>query len=126
MGVRETSISNEIMITVAKHGCILFKNVRGMFLTLDGKRKVRAGLSIQGSHDLIGYKRITITPDMVGKTVAIFTSMEVKVPGGLVSTPQWTFRDTVRLHGGIAGIVHSPDEAISLLQSPCPYTDSAP
>jgi ribosomal protein S19 len=32
----------------------------------------------KGSADLIGWKRVTVTPEMVGSTVAVFTSIEVK------------------------------------------------
>jgi hypothetical protein len=40
---------------------------------------------VKATADLIGWRSITITPDMVGTTVAIFASIEVKTPTGRVS-----------------------------------------
>jgi hypothetical protein len=42
----------------------------------------------KGSADLIGYRTITITPDMVGQQVAVFTSIEVKTPTGRIRPEQ--------------------------------------
>lgn len=38
------------------------------------------------SPDLIGWTEITITPNMVGKKIAVFTGLEVKHPGFKMST----------------------------------------
>ncbi len=63
------------------------------------------------SSDLIGWTPITITPDMVGKTVAVFTAIEVKSPGFRVRQfnkksreyAQNKYIELVKLFGGIAG-----------------------
>ena len=47
-------------------------------LELLNARPLEAGMGV-GSSDLIGVTRITVTPEMVGKTVAVFTAVEVKV-----------------------------------------------
>jgi hypothetical protein len=111
MAKAETDIVHRIMLEESKHGVVLHKNVRGMFLTLDGKQKIRAGLQCKGSGDLIGYTPTVITPDMVGKTVAIYTSIEVKTDTGKPSKEQLDFSERVRSRGGRAGIARSPEEA---------------
>lgn len=111
MGSKETEISNRIMFEEAKHGRVLFKNVKGMFLTLDGKRKVRAGLLVPGSHDLIGFDEIVITQSMVGKKIAQFVSLEVKTDDGYPSKDQKHFRDEIIRRGGKSGIARSAEDA---------------
>jgi hypothetical protein len=106
------------MIAAAKRGCTLFKNVRGFFLTLDGARKVRAGLAVNGSSDLIGFTRVKITPDMVGKTVAVFTAVEVKTAKGAVSDDQRAFIATVIKNGGYSGVARCEKDFILLVDSP--------
>jgi hypothetical protein len=66
--------------------------------------------SARGSADLIGYRSITITPDMVGQQVAVFASIEVKTPTGRIrpEQQQWLAVDGVSrtvhgVPGGIAG-----------------------
>ena len=44
---------------------------------IENARPLNAGLT-KGSSDLIGWTSIEITPDMVGKKVAIFTAIEAK------------------------------------------------
>lgn len=65
------------------------------------------------SSDLIGITTITITPDMVGRTVGIFTAVEVKRPEWKPSEKdprekaQRNFVEWVRSRGGIAAMVNS-------------------
>lgn len=96
-------------------GCVpglrLFRNNVGALKDQAG-RLVRYGLAA-GSSDLIGWRSITITPEMVGLQVAIFTALEVKAPGGThrVTAEQHTFLRNVEAAGGIAGVARSPDQA---------------
>jgi hypothetical protein len=73
-------------------------------------RRVAFGLA-PGSGDLIGWQTVTITPDMVGKQVAVFLSMEVKLPRGDVRPEQRTWRAAVAKAGGIAVVVRSVADA---------------
>lgn len=66
-------------------------------------RFVEFGLC-KGSSDLIGWTEITITPDMVGKRIAVFTAVEVKTKTGRVSDEQKNFIKNVNNAGGIAKI----------------------
>jgi hypothetical protein len=77
-------------------------------------RPLHAGLC-PGSADLVGWKTITITPEMVGQQVAVFTSIEVKAPRGRVSPEQLAWDATVRRAGGLSGIARSEDEARGIL-----------
>jgi dihydroxyacid dehydratase/phosphogluconate dehydratase len=75
---------------------------------------VQFGLA-RGSADLIGYRTITITPEMVGQQVAVFTSIEVKTPTGRIRPEQRAWMETVQAAGGIAGVARSVEDAKALL-----------
>lgn len=70
------------------------------------------GDPVVGACDLPGWTTVTITADMVGREVAVFTSIEVKKSeGGRTTKEQANWRDRVRQAGGIAGVAASPEEA---------------
>ena len=53
----------------------------------------------EGMPDLIGWTTVTITPDMVGQRIAVFTGVEVKATGKL-SEIQDKFRSLILGMGG--------------------------
>lgn len=82
---------------------------------LANARPVKFGLA-KGSGDLIGFAPVTITPDMVGQTLPVFGSWEVKSGTGRPSKDQTNFRAFVVDAGGIGAVVHSPEEAVQSLK----------
>jgi hypothetical protein len=82
----EQSIQQHIRIACSTGATRLFRNNTGTLRDQHG-RPVQFGLC-KGSADLIGYRSITITPDMVGQQVAVFTSIEVKTPTGRIRPEQ--------------------------------------
>lgn len=83
---------------------------RGDVAIVHHSRPLHAGL-IKGSGDLIGWKTVTITPDMIGQRIAQFVSIEVKAAHGKPTPDQETWRDNVRAAGGIGCVARSKDEA---------------
>jgi len=83
----------------------LFRNNVGVLRDSRGNY-VSYGLC-SGSSDLIGWKPKVILPEMVGKTVAVFTAIEVKSPHGILSKEQEAFLNAVREAGGIGFEVRS-------------------
>jgi hypothetical protein len=65
----------------------------------------------KGSADLIGWRTVTVTPDMVGQRIAVFTSIEVKTPTGRLRPEQQQWLDAVQAAGGIAGVARSVEDA---------------
>jgi hypothetical protein len=80
-------------------------------------RPVSFGLA-KGSADLIGWRTVTITPEMVGQQVAVFTSIEVKTSTGRVKPEQQQWLDAVQAAGGIAGVARSVEDAQALTAEP--------
>lgn len=90
-------------------------------------RLIRYGVGNPGGSDLIGWTPVVVTPDMVGRKVAVFTAIEVKAPRGKPTDAQVNFLHQVALAGGIAGIARSADEAVAIAQlrvSPKPDTNT--
>ena len=114
----ETTRQAEIMLRAHELGATVFRNNVGMVVYYDTKgikRRVKYGLK-KGSSDLIGWLPVEITPDMVGKTVAIFLAVEVKNATGKPTADQQNFIDLVNSYGGIAFIARTIEEAESMLE----------
>ena len=109
----EQRIQQEIRIACSTGDTRLFRNNTGTLRDQNG-RPVQFGLC-KGSADLIGWKRVTITPEMVGSTVAVFVSIEVKTATGRLRPEQQQWLDAVQAAGGIAGVARSVSESQILL-----------
>lgn len=73
------------------------------------------GDPVIGQSDLQGWTPVMITQAMVGKTVPVYTAIEVKrSKGGKTSDDQVRFIDQVKQAGGIAGVANSPEAAVRL------------
>ncbi len=69
-------------------------------------RPVTMGLC-PGSPDLVGWRSVIVSADMVGQTLAQFLALEVKTTTGRLSEQQRNFLDAVRKSGGLAAVVRS-------------------
>ena len=98
----EQDILSLIRLALSERGIISWRNNTGALKDKDG-RLIRYGLC-PGSSDIIG-----IMPD--GRFLAI----EVKKPGKNPTPEQLNFIEAVRRHGGIASVVHSPEDLAGLL-----------
>lgn len=103
--VTEKDIERSLILHASQCGSTVFKNNVGIYRTAAGN-VVHYGLC-KGSSDLIGWTPVTITPEMVGAKVAIFTAIEVKKNkrGSYRATQeQLNFISAVKANGGFAGI----------------------
>ena len=132
----EAAIQSKIMLACGRAGTVLFRNNVAQAWTGDSTkyqraaqvmvypgdvlirnaRPLHAGLC-KGSPDLVGWQPVTITADMVGRTVAVFTGLEVKSATGKPTPEQRTFLAQLGGAGGVAAVVRSPDEARAALAS---------
>jgi hypothetical protein len=109
----EQTIQQHIRLACSIGNCRLFRNNTGTLPDKNG-RPVSFGLC-KGSADLIGWTSRTITPEMVGQQIAVFTSIEVKSSSGRVKPEQQQWLNAVQAAGGIAGVARSVGEAMDLL-----------
>jgi len=70
-----------------------------------------------GMGDLIGWHSVYILPEMVGRKIAVYTSIEVKTKTGRVREDQLTWIGLVRDAGGIGCIARSAEEAEEILNN---------
>jgi hypothetical protein len=123
----ESQIQAEILRELGSRTYVrLFRNTCGVgwsgqlvrridnLVTLANARPIRYGLT-PGSADLIGWQHITVTPEMVGRELAVFTSIEVKAPHGKLTPEQDNWRRVVSYAGGAAGVARSVAEAAAIL-----------
>ena len=109
----EQTTQQLIRISCSKGSTRLFRNNTGTLRDQHG-RPVSFGLA-KGSSDLVGWKTVTITEDMIGQQVAVFTSIEVKSPSGRLRPEQQQWIDAVQAAGGIAGVARSVEDAERLI-----------
>jgi len=108
----EQTIQQQIRLACSRGPVRLHRNNTGTLLDRNG-RPVQFGLA-KGSADLIGWTTRTITPDMVGQQVAVFTSIEVKTATGRLRPDQRQWLEAVQAAGGIAGVARSVEDAMGL------------
>ncbi len=109
----EQEIQQRIRIALSRGPVRLWRNNTGTLLDRQG-RPVQFGLC-KGSSDLIGLRTVTVTPEMVGQQLAVFTAIEVKSERGRATAEQQAFVDMVRRAGGLSGIARSMEDARGIL-----------
>ena len=118
MANAETTLQQQIRLAVGSRSDLrLFRNQVGSLPDPRTGRLVTFGLA-KGSADLIGWRTIVVTPEMVGRRIAVFTSIEVKTPTGRVRPEQQAWLGVVRGAGGIAGIARSVTDALHMVETP--------
>lgn len=118
----EAVIQSEILRAIGSQpDCRLFRNQVGTGFVGSPKfsdtggvfikpfRRVSMGLHV-GSADLIGWRSYVIKPEDVGKTVAIFLSVEIKSPKARTTPEQINWRDQVNASGGCGVILRDQSE----------------
>lgn len=101
----------------------------GLNLIYDTELRKKVTIAIQkgyqtfgfgkGSSDLIGIQQVTITPDMVGQKVGVFTAVEVKDPNHKTGIDhlkrQQNFINVINGLGGRAGFATCVNDAKSII-----------
>lgn len=126
----EDEVQQEIQIAARYDDCILLRNNSGALKDETG-RLVRYGLgNVSKEHnekikssDLLGITKVTITPEMVGQTIGVFTAIEVKREGWKENkkldkreTAQQNFMNWVVINGGYAGFAAGVDKIKEIIR----------
>jgi len=124
--VKEHGIQNEIRNELAGQALIFRANVGqawtgdkvsklpGKRVLIENARPFNTGLP-PGFADLFGLVAVTITPDMVGQKLAVFTALEVKSAKGKPTENQADFLAAVNDNGGRAGVVRTVEDAVRIV-----------
>ena len=112
----ETDLQQRIRLALGTHpDARLFRNQVGSLPDPRTGRLVTFGLA-RGSADLIGWRTLVVTPEMVGQRIAVFTSLEIKTATGRLSPAQTHWLHAVRTAGGIAGVARTVADAVVIVQ----------
>lgn len=112
---QETDLQQRIRLALGtRHDLRLFRNNTGVLPDPKTGRPIQFGLA-RGSSDLIGWRTVVVTPEMVGQRIAVFTSIEVKTPTGRLAPTQQAWLGAVRSAGGIAGVARSVGDAVRIV-----------
>ena len=112
----ETKIQQEIRLALGQRSDLrLFRNETGKLPDPRTGRWVQFGLA-KGSSDLIGFKTVKITPEMIGQEVAQFVSIEIKTERGKLTDVQQNWLQKVKSSGGIVGVARTVKDALQILK----------
>lgn len=126
----EKLAEDDVLLGASSINCRLLRNNSGA-IKHDG-RMIRFGLGntsskinkVNKSSDYIGITKVVITPEMVGKTIGVFTAIEVKKRGFIVKAEypkgsrehaQNNFLNFVRDFGGFSGFTTSVEDLHSVI-----------
>lgn len=123
----EAKIKRDIQLQLTADPHVrLFNNPTGVFwqgevvsqsrdtIVLRNPRRVNVGL-IKGGSDLIGWRSLLITAEMVGARIAQFVGIETKSLRGRATAEQLNFIDVLNRAGGAAGVARSTEDAEHIL-----------
>jgi len=112
----ETKIQQEIRLALGQRSDLrLFRNETGKLPDPRTGRWVQFGLA-KGSSDLIGFKTVKITPEMIGQEIAQFVSIEIKTESGKLTNVQHNWLQKVKSSGGIVGVARTVKDALQILK----------
>lgn len=126
--MREQDLQNQIRMALSKLGVTCFRGNVGQAWTGDeiiklhdggilipNARPFNTGLPA-GFSDIFGLVPVFVTHEMVGKTLGVFTVIEVKTPTGRVTTEQKHFLSVMAGRGAITGVARSVENAARIVQ----------
>lgn len=117
----ESAVQTQTRLAMARLGALMYRNNIGVAVDASG-RHIRYGIANDSaqlnkqikSSDLLGVMPVIVTPEMVGRTVGVFTALECKssgwhlTPGDERGQAQLRFIELIRSVGGFAGFVTDP------------------
>jgi len=112
----ETKLQQEIRLALGTIPSLrLFRNQVGQLPDPRTGRYVQFGLA-KGSSDLVGFKTVKITPEMINQEVAVFVSIEIKTERGKLTEVQQNWLQKVKSSGGIVGVARSIQDALKIVK----------
>lgn len=93
---------------------MVWRQQSGVFRTYDNPQNV-VRIGQPGMADSLAVVAVTITPDMVGKTVGVAVAAEYKTDRGRQSEAQANWQRAFQQRGGIYRVIRSATEMIGLV-----------
>lgn len=114
MTQRETNVWKDLQLKLSPLGFRLFRNQRYKGKS-DKGAWLDCGVGGDGGSDLVGFRIIIITPDMVGKTFAQYTEIEAKFGKNKATLEQLERLEQLNKYGGIGILAYSVEDVTKAL-----------
>lgn len=111
--VSEALLLRRLLVASSALGARLFRNQTGRYQLADG-RWIASGLAV-GSPDLVGWQTVTVTPEMVGRQIAVFVGIEAKTATGRLTEDQRAFQTALARAGARVGVARSVADIDAIL-----------
>lgn len=110
-----TQIQNPSLLAVgARSDVLVWRQQSGLFRQFEAPHTpVRVG--VPGMADSMAVVAVTITPDMVGRTIGVAVAPEFKTTRGRQSEAQRNWQTAFEKRGGVYRLVRSADEMLALI-----------
>ena len=108
----ETNIANSILLALSGKDCLAWKQTVGKFRSMENPDRI-VSVGTPGMSDIMTVRAVTITPDMVGKTIGVAVAHEVKTSKGKQRENQQRWQAAFETKGGIYLLSRSPEQALS-------------
>lgn len=112
---KETAIQNEILLALSENGILCMRQMVGKFRPIYSPNTV-VNIGIPGMADIGAIVPVTVTPDMVGRTIGVALQLEVKTATGVQAKNQKLWELAVKNRGGFYGLARSPESALKIIQ----------
>jgi hypothetical protein len=112
---KESLVGKANRAWAALKGGVLRRNRRGL-VDLASGGKMPIGLSEPLILDEVGYLTITVTPELIGRRIAVLMVIEDKTETGVVAEHQQACIETLRDAGAIAGVSRGPEDSERIYQ----------
>lgn len=114
---QETSIQNAALLEVGTDPDVMvWRNQTGVFRAMDDPDRV-IKVGNPGAPDILGVVAVTITPDMVGKTIGVAIAPEMKTGRGKQAENQGKWQRAFERRGGVYRLVRSPGELRDMVEA---------
>lgn len=107
----ETNIQNGILVQLSAAGHLPFRCHVGIFRAMDNPDRI-VKIGTPGMSDIFDIAPVTITPEMVGKTVGVAVCCEVKTLTGKLRKNQELWQLAAKKRGAICLVTRSVDQVI--------------
>lgn len=110
------TVQNPALLAVgARPDVLIWRQHVGVFRAMDDPRRI-VKIGTPGMADSMAVVRVTITPDMVGKTIGVAVAPEFKTGTGRQREAQKNWQRAFEQRGGIYAVIRSPDEMTALVE----------
>jgi hypothetical protein len=104
---------------------MIWRNQVGTFRAFDNPDRI-VKIGTKGSADSIGVVAVTVTPEMVGRTIGVAIAAEFKTATGRQSPDQKAWQAAFEKRGGMYRVIRDESQMVEFVRSVKSLTTSTP